>query len=475
MTTLYLGGGEKGAHRSILLKAGVERIAMNLTHFPIPKRKELVLPDLFDGADILLYTSENDEQVDVYDRFLRDYIDDLTIVVGRPDYNGSWMEEKYIPLWNDADDVERLAFLCQKHPRVAISDKAVNSETIKRIRQLALRWNTELLILSSKLEVLGLHEWSYAVVTSWTSAIRYGETQVWDGHALRRYPAQQKETARRAHASDINRLGIDLQAIHEDDANERALLAVRSWQAWERNGAYDPQVGTPEEGPQPAETGSIIAIDPQTYSPVSEDSDYTSIVIDIPNTGHERPKVLLPVIGVESVASQLQETTSDQGESITVDGPEVPVIRHTDDSLRQCDNCYLASRCPAFQPSMSCAYKIPVEIKTKDQLNAALRALVEMQVSRVLFARFAEELEGQGMDPLLSKEIDRVFDLVDKMKSISDTRDVLRFEMEARSSSGVLSRLFGAKAGEQARQLSEPVQPQQLDTFYQQVIDVEDS
>jgi hypothetical protein len=79
------------------------------------------------------------------------------------------------------------------------------------------------------------------------------------------------------------------------------------------------------------------------------------------------------------------------------------------------------------------------------------------------------------MDPLLSKEIDRVFDLVDKMKTISDTRDVLRFEMEARSSSGVLSRLFGAKAGEQARQLSEPVPPQQLDSFYQQVIDVEDS
>ena len=38
-----------------------------------------------------------------------------------------------------------------------------------------------------------------------------------------------------------------------------------------------------------------------------------------------------------------------------------------------------------------------------------LQAMIEMQASRVLFARFAEELEGQGLDPALSSEMDRLF------------------------------------------------------------------
>jgi hypothetical protein len=113
----------------------------------------------------------------------------------------------------------------------------------------------------------------------------------------------------------------------------------------------------------------------------------------------------------------------------------------------------LASRCPQFQENTECAFSLPIEIKTKDQLNAAMRALVEMQVGRVMFARFAEEMEGQGIDTSLSAEMDRVFAMVEKMRSIKDSRDTVSFTMEARGSSGVLSRLFGAKAGEQARQL----------------------
>jgi hypothetical protein len=76
-----------------------------------------------------------------------------------------------------------------------------------------------------------------------------------------------------------------------------------------------------------------------------------------------------------------------------------------------------------------------------------------MQASRVLCARFAEELEGQGLDPALSSEMDRLFALVDKFKNISDTRDMMRIEVEARGGAGVLSRLFGQKAGEISRQL----------------------
>jgi hypothetical protein len=118
---------------------------------------------------------------------------------------------------------------------------------------------------------------------------------------------------------------------------------------------------------------------------------------------------------------------------------------------------------------------LPVDIKTKDQLNAVLQAMIEMQTSRVLFARFAEELEGQGLDPALSSEMDRLFSLIDKFKNISDTRDLMRIEVEARGNAGVLSRLFGQKAGETARQLpGGGMDVNQTDKFIQSVIDIND-
>jgi hypothetical protein len=90
-----------------------------------------------------------------------------------------------------------------------------------------------------------------------------------------------------------------------------------------------------------------------------------------------------------------------------------------------------------------------------------------------MFARFAEELEGQGLDPALSQEMDRLFNLVDKFKNISDTRDTVRFEVEARGSSGVLSRLFGNKAGEQARMLpGGGMGPDATNAMYAEIIDL---
>jgi hypothetical protein len=92
-----------------------------------------------------------------------------------------------------------------------------------------------------------------------------------------------------------------------------------------------------------------------------------------------------------------------------------------------------------------------------------------------LFARFAEELEGQGLDPALSSEMDRLFSLVDKFKNISDNRDLLHIQVEARGNAGVLSRLFGQKAGEISRQLpGGGLDASLTDQFISDVINIEE-
>lgn len=472
---VFLSGGEKGSHRSMLLAAGVKRIAVNLTQLNIPKKKEFSLETLMPGVEVMVYTSEGDEDVARYDEFLRANYDSISIVIGRPDYNGDWLGAKYVPIWSDDKDIERLSWLCQSQGRAAITDKAMTAKSLPHIRSRQQRWGAKLIGITSKTDNIDALEWDAVMVSSWTSSLRYGETQVWDGHSLRRYPAQQKDSARKRHRADIIRLGVDIDAIMEDNVQEAGRLAIKSWQAWEtKNVAYDPSGDDDENEFSTAQGGDVVAT--PTSSVTSGYSDFSppSIAIEPLQKRHESERMLLPVMGVEQVTSMGTQTTGEQGESIEIDPESIPVIRYHGDPLRQCDNCYLSSRCPAFKEHSDCGFKLPVEIRTKDQLQAALRALLEMQVSRVLFARFAEELEGQGLDPALSKEMDRMFALVEKFRDISDSRELVRMEIETRSSGGVLSRLFGAKAGETARQLSSPVTQNQFDSLALDIIDMEE-
>lgn len=172
---IYFANAEKSSHRSLLQNAGVTRFAVNLTHLAVPKKKELDLSVMFGGNEVILYTSENDEDVTRYDDFIRQHYESLTAIIGRPDYDGAWLNERYIPVWNDPDDMERLAYLCQRYGRAAISDKAVNGKTISRIRNLIQRWDAKLIGLSSKPEIIESLPWDSVLVGSWTSAVRYGK------------------------------------------------------------------------------------------------------------------------------------------------------------------------------------------------------------------------------------------------------------------------------------------------------------
>jgi hypothetical protein len=466
---IALSGGEKGTYRNILTANKAPRIAFNVTQYSIPKTKTVDLKELLGGAEIYVYTSDGDEDVAKFDEFIRTHADDITMVVGRPDYNGDWLGEKYIPLWNDDHDVERLAYLCQKYGRAAISDRAINAKTLPRIRQLQQRWGALLLGITSKVDTIESVEFDTVIVSSWTSVVRYGETQIWDGHGLRRYPAQKKDTSRRSHRNDIVRMGIDYEAIQADDVSEVARLAVKSWLAWEDHtfnlSAYHPAGDDDESEFSAPDKGGVVDITPLNVTSTFPVSSPPALSTDPPQTRHDSDRKLLPVLGIERVVEKGTFTTPDGDEVQETQGHEVEILRHNTSGIRNCDSCYLAPRCPSFQEHVECAYRIPVEIRTKQQLQAVLTAMLEMQTSRVMFARFAEELEGQGMDPNLSQEMDRLFKLVKEFKDIEDTRDLVRIEMEAKGSAGVLSRIFGEKAGAKANELSEPVTTEQVDEF----------
>jgi hypothetical protein len=125
---------------------------------------------------------------------------------------------------------------------------------------------------------------------------------------------------------------------------------------------------------------------------------------------------------------------------------DIPVIQSQASSLRVCDTCFVASNCPAFKPQSVCAFNLPVEVKTKEQLKSLINAIIEMQGQRVAFMRFAEEMNGGYADPNVSQEIDRLFKLIKTTKELDDSREFIRMTVERQGSAGVLSSIFGERA-----------------------------
>ena len=148
----------------------------------------------------------------------------------------------------------------------------------------------------------------------------------------------------------------------------------------------------------------------------------------------------LPVFGYKM---KTVVETDDEGHDVL---KEVPVVQNQNSSLRQCDTCFVAANCPAFKPQNSCAFNLPVEVKTKDQLKALLTAIIEMQGQRVAFMRFAEEMNGGYADPNLSQEIDRLLKLVGNVNEMDSNKEFIQITASRQSSGGVLSAIFGDRA-----------------------------
>jgi len=151
-------------------------------------------------------------------------------------------------------------------------------------------------------------------------------------------------------------------------------------------------------------------------------------------------KTPLPIFGYDT---KTIVDIDDEGNEVL---KEAPIVKSEMSSIRQCNTCFVAAQCPAFKEDSTCAFNLPVEVKTKEQLKSLLTAIIEMQGQRVAFMRFAEEMNGGYADPNVSQEVDRLFKLVKNMKELEENREYVRFTAERSSSGGVLSAIFGDRA-----------------------------
>jgi hypothetical protein len=300
--------------------------------------------------------------------------------------------------------------------------------------------------------------------------MRRGETIIWDGTKLVRYPKKMKDQARPRYKAIVDRAGLDYLEFIQDSTLEATKVAVWSYKQLEISmDKKTPNFHIIEggKGENLSDNSDQFMTGLMGFETPTSDNSEVEVRKNSANEVIQRDPSEVQNLPVFGVKMKTIVDTDDEGKEVLKD---VPVLNNQYSSLRQCDTCFVASNCPAFKPSNSCAFNLPVEVKTKDQLKALLTAIIEMQGQRVAFMRFAEEMNGGYADPNVSQEIDRLFKLVGNLKELEENREFVRITAERQSSGGVLSAIFGDRA-QALKELPESLKEESVTKIIQQSIE----
>lgn len=483
MKLVYLGA-EVPSNRKLLLDAGVRTVGFSFLRAlkrGFPKTKPFSFKNYFpDDTTVIVHpglTEKTDGDLEAlaadYQDFITAHIDDIDgfVEFDLPQMGPHWRDQqraffaeagpKFWPVWKADDGLPALQRMAERFPEIAIPGDSIESEVTlaAHARNLSSMYRTTFHALAvSRPDNLRQVPVATASTLSWASPMMRGETIVWDGTALKRYQKKQKDQARPRYRSVILQAGLDYDAIMADDAKEVTRLAIWSYQQME-------SVVSKKDGRPPLfVVGQEESDSPESTELVTEPSREQIIAemlggdVDNRHPAGRKPERRQPearapeeraTLPVLNVSNKTIVETDDSGRPVI---REASVVSSTGVSLRQCDTCFVAANCPAAKPGSECAFSLPVELKTKEQLVGLLTAVIEMQSSRVAFARYAEELNGGYPDPNTSLEMDRLFDLVEQLKKLEDNREFVRMTLERQGGGGVLSAIFGDKA-QQLREL----------------------
>jgi hypothetical protein len=499
VTTILYDGSEKGSHRVLLEGMGVKNFAMSYWRLKargLPKTKPYRIEEYFQEdanvyvdsgwiqAEKNLTEEELHEYAVEYEEFLAN---NLSRIAGATELHLKslgmpWIEENrhayseemgtlIWPVWTPDDGQMALFSLAERYDNVALPNSAIEGDPVipTRINALTRQHQTAFHALNTaKPDTLKSLPLETASTISWASPQMRGETIVWDGGRLVRYPKKMKDQARSRYKAVVERAGLDYSKVVDDDPTEVTRLAIWSYLQLESSMDKDRPTFTVIPGGASDTPKSVtdsenrdVAGNPEREGSYVAHKDLEVRKSNLPTVAREsHEKAILPVMGVnyKTVVENVN------GQDVI---REIPVLESRDASLRVCNTCILANTCPAFKPDTACAFSLPVEVKTKEQLKSLLNTVMEMQGQRVAFARFAEEMNGGYPDPNLSTEMDRLFKMVKTMKDLESNNEFVRLTVERQQSGGVLSALFGERA-EVLTQLPATVE---ADSVIQQIID----
>jgi len=453
MNIVYLGA-EVPSNRSILDHSNAKKVGVSywgLVRRGLPKTKKYLLENYFkDDVEIYVFPGipaatilTEEELMDFaadYEEFIADNLDRITLFseINHQSASEEFVAQQRVGAWNDIDDSKfgvvyssgSLEDLAIRYLNIFIAGDV--AETLEPMcRKFVTQHGTKFHILGSiKPDKFRNSPFDTTSTLAWLSPMMRGETIVWFGNQLHRYPKRMKEQARSRYKAAYEAANLDFDKILADDAVEVSKLAVWSYQQlelWANNSSYISDISDQKLPPEIRQT-------PPSNADIS-----TSETVKLLSRNPAEIRTL-PVLGVDVSRVIEQDET---GRDVIKD---VPVLRSNSTSLRQCNTCFVKDNCPAFKPDNACAFNLPVEVKTKEQLKGLINSLLEIQGQRVAFAKFAEDLNGGYPDPNTGLEMDRFFKMLKTIKELDESKEIMRVTMERGSSAGVLSSLFGERA-----------------------------
>ena len=460
MDFIFLGG-EVPSHKKLLVDMGVKHIGLNYSRLVkrgLPKTKDYLIEEYFpEDVSVYVYAGAVPEDLGELDAFVAEYHDFCAInstrltmasEIDSPSLRSQisstrlefWdnFGDKFMPIWHKEYGYPELVSLSEKYRNVGISGKTIDADmTLSgRVRALQSQFDTSFHGVSVS-NPNNLRQVSLETASSlaWVSPMMRGETIVWDGSKLVRYQKKMKDQARARYKGVAEKAGLDFNLILEDDSSEVTRLAVWSYlqleESLNRKNLKAMLSDNSEyiDDPGDSETGWV---EPDNKG------------VEVRKLSLERDVSELRTLPVFSVSTKTIIEKDDSGRDVIKDAA---VLSSNTSSLRQCNTCFVASNCPAMKPDSACAFNLPIEVKTKDQLKSLLNAIIEMQGQRVAFMRFSEEMNGGYADPNTSQEIDRLFKIVKSLKELEENKEFVRMTVERQTSGGVMSALFGDKAG----------------------------
>lgn len=460
----YFAGAEIPSHRALLAEQNVTHVGMSYMglrrrvkfskpwnvrdHYP-PEQSVFLDSGChtLNRAGVEVTPDEIQDIADHYDEFVEQNLDRIqaytefdALPMGR-----DWIEarrqhldpERSIVVWHEEWGLDVLKRMADQYPYIAVGQGTCGDRDIiptlrslsRTIRLHGMGFSSPPLMLSA--------DWYSVSSTTWLSAAQHGETFIWTGTEMKRYPARYKGQARKRHRTLITGAGFDADRIDNDDASENLRLSLWSWQH---------QIAHISQ-----RHGNAVTAITETATPGNEENTLatvTAIHSEAGNEGVTRPpservKKLLPGMAAEEFTHRY--TDPDTGERKERREHRINAV---DPNIRTCDGCFLAKKCPEYSPGESCVYEMPIKVRTKEQYIALLDSMITMQAMRVFSMRMSEEVEGGYADPNLSSEMDRLAKYVKLKADIEEAGFTFSMKMETKGSAevGLISRLFGPKS-----------------------------
>lgn len=346
------------------------------------------------------------------------------------------LSPRILPVWN-GKDVKDLGDILESDGSVAMT-----YHKDKRIPTLLRRTSGEGTLMAMGLPDLAEAKragFNAVLLGSWLTPGKFGDVILWDGAKYHRTSDRKiRYEVIAENSALIRQFGFDTELLLSGDTRESLRLAAHSYIRW---------------------TQSLVLASDRTEASMAAEP----VKSEIGSTKTSRKRETL-----KRAPMSLPGFTHVPEESVEVDEETGMDKIHTrshlrtvSDTVRSCDGCYLSSTCPAYEAGSSCAYHFPVEVRSESQVKALMSSMLELQATRVAFARFAEESNGGYPDAVVGQEIDRLVRMVDQVDRRKKRRERLTLSVESESSNGgtgVLSRIFGGKAQVGANRDSEPPQ-----------------